>query len=48
LDLRQGLTMQPTLAWNSQSSCFSLLSAGIIGRYHCAWPMSFCHMCKWV
>jgi hypothetical protein len=34
----QGLTTEPKLAWSSQSSCLSLLSAGIIGVYNHAQP----------
>jgi hypothetical protein len=35
--LRQGLTMEPRLALNSQSSCLSLLSAGItdVSKHAC-------------
>lgn len=34
---KQGLTMQPKLASNLQSSCLNLLRAKITGVYHHAW-----------
>jgi hypothetical protein len=35
--LSQGLALQPRLASNSKSSCFSLLGAAISSMYHHAW-----------
>lgn len=37
LFLRQGLSVQPRIAWNSQTICPSLLSVKVTGVCHRAW-----------
>jgi hypothetical protein len=40
--VRQGITDYSRLASNSQSSCLSLLGAGVIGKcYHSGWKLFF-------
>jgi hypothetical protein len=47
--LRQGLSMYPRLASNSQPSCFSLASAGVTGVCHHVLfsPGHFEERCLW-
>lgn len=40
-DEDKSLTMKSRLCLNSQSSCLSLLSNGVIGTYYPAWLLSF-------